>query len=119
MAYAISKPADDGEEVPLAPNTITTTDSEVGEPVAVVVGNLALLTPQSLGLAGNLDFAGSSINWLLQTPNLLSIPTKTTEPPFVNLTGDMANKIFYTTVVILPLSLLIIGFVIWLRRRNL
>ena len=119
LAYAISRPANDGEEVPLEPNTITTTDSEIGEPVAVVVGNLAFLTPQSLGLAGNLDFAGSSINWLLQTPNLLSIPAKTTEPPFVNLTGDMANKIFYTTVVILPLSLLIIGFIIWLRRRNL
>lgn len=120
LAYAISKAGEaEEDETPLAPNTITSSDSEIGEPIAVAAGNIAFLGPQSIGLAGNLDFAASSINWLLKTPNLLTIPAKTQQPPFVNLTGAMANNIFYTTVVIVPLSIIIIGFVIWWRRRNL
>lgn len=119
LAYAISKTAEASRQAPLEPNMITAPDLELGEPVAVVIGNLSFLGSQSIGLAGNLDFAASSVNWLLQTSNLLSIPAKTTEPPFVNLTGEMVNKIFYTTVIFIPLLMLIIGFVMWLKRRNL
>ena len=119
LAYAISKATEEAEETPLAPNTITAPDLEIGEPIAVVAGNMAFLGGQSIGLAGNLDFAASSMNWLLQTSNLLNIPAKTQEPPFVNLTGNMANNIFYATVVILPLAVIIVGFALWWRRRNL
>ena len=119
LAYAISKATEEAEETPLTPNTITAPDLEIGEPIAVVAGNMAFLGGQSIGLAGNLDFAASSINWLLQTSNLLNIPAKTQEPPFVNLTGNMANNIFYATVVILPLAVIIVGFALWWRRRNL
>ncbi|AYO30903.1 ABC transporter [Biomaibacter acetigenes] len=120
LAYAISRPAETKkQETPLDPNTITAPDMEIGDPIAVVAGNIAFLGPQTLGLAGNLDFAAGSVTWLLQSTNLLSIPAKSEEPPFVNLTGSMVQAIFYSTVVGLPLIIIIAGFVVWLRRRNL
>ncbi|MDI3481594.1 MAG: gliding motility-associatede transport system auxiliary component [Tepidanaerobacteraceae bacterium] len=120
LAYAVSKAAaGKKQDVPLVPNTITAPDSETGEPIAVVVGDVAFLGQQTLGLAGNLDFAAGSVTWLLQSPNLLSIPAKSEEPPFVNLTGNMVQAIFYSTVVGLPLIIIVAGFIIWMRRRNL
>lgn len=120
LAYAISRPPEGNkQETPLDPNTITAQDTETGNPVAVVVGNFAFLGPQTLGLAGNLDFAAGSVTWLLQSANLLSIPARSEEPPFVNLTGSMVQTIFYTTVVAIPMIIIIAGFVIWLRRRSL
>jgi ABC-2 type transport system permease protein len=119
VAFAVSKVPNKAEQTSLLPNTISAPFSEAGEAIAVIVGNIAFLGPQTIGLAGNLDFAAGSINWLLQTPNLLSIPAKTQAPPFVNLTSGTADKIFYTTVVILPLIIVTMGFAVWLRRRNL
>jgi len=120
LAYAISKPPEaKGQDAPVDPNTITAPDAETGEPIAVVAGNVSFLGPQTLGLAGNLDFAAGSITWLLQSTNLLSIPARSDEAPFVNLTGSLVQGIFYSTVVGLPLIIIIAGFAVWLRRRNL
>ncbi|GLI50562.1 hypothetical protein TSYNTROOL_06480 [Tepidanaerobacter syntrophicus] len=120
LAYAVSKKPASKNESPVEPNTITAPDSEIGEPIAVIVGDVAFLGAKSIGLAGNLDFAAGSINWLLQvSDDALSIPSKNDEPPFVNLTGDAMNRIFYAAVIIPPGCILAIGFVIWLKRKNL
>jgi hypothetical protein len=120
LAYAVSKPANsNSKEAPVEPNTLTAADEETGEPVAVVVGNVAFLSPESLGLAGNLDFAAGAIGWLIQSTNMLNIPARSEEPAFVNLTGNMARIIFYSTVVGLPSIIVIAGFIIWWKRRNL
>lgn len=120
LAYAISRPPEaKKQETPLDPNTITAPDMEIGNPIAVVAGNIAFLGPQSIGLAGNLDFVAGSVTWLLQSANLLSIPARSEEPPFVNLTGNMVRGIFYSTVVVIPLIILIAGFIVWVKRRNL
>ncbi|MCR4432013.1 MAG: GldG family protein [Tepidanaerobacteraceae bacterium] len=120
LAYAVSRPAEEKkQDTPLDPNTITAPDPETGDPIAVVAGNAAFLGPQTLGLAGNLDFAAGSVTWLLQSTNLLSIPAKSEEPPFVNLTANMAQAIFYSTVVGLPAIIIAAGLLVWMRRKNL
>ncbi len=65
----------------------------------------------------NADLALNSVNWLNEADQLSGIRPKTADVRTLNLRPADANVIFYSSVVVLPLVVLVIGLVIWWRRR--
>jgi ABC-type uncharacterized transport system involved in gliding motility auxiliary subunit len=66
---------------------------------------------------GNHDLLINSINYLVGNTTLVSIPAKNAAPSQVVLLGPDANLIFFTTVVFIPLAVLILGGAVWWSRR--
>lgn len=85
--------------------------------VAVVVGNSAFIGQGVVDLQGNADFFMNAVGWLAGKDGMITIRPKTAETSRVQLTGESAREIFYGTVVILPLAVLLAGAFVWVRRR--
>ncbi len=88
-------------------------------PVAVVVGNSAFVRGSALTVRGNLDFFLNALGWLVGQEELISVRPKALTLPRANVFGPAANRIFYGTVVFMPLALVAAGGRVWLRRRRL
>ena len=68
---------------------------------------------------GNLDFFLNAINRLAEDEDLISIRPKESTTNSLELTGSQIQFIFYTTVVIMPLVVVVIGIVVFVYRRRL
>jgi len=94
------------------------------EPVTtqiVVVGNTAVMIDiiSELIGGGNNLFVRDSLNWLAEHPPTIFIPGRI--PPGsapVMLTGLQSNVMSVVVLGLIPVGLLAIGLVIWLRRRH-
>jgi len=113
---------DPGEDIPgpLNLGVVLTraqpTDSQQEQRV-IVIGDGDFLSNQYLGNAGNQDLGLNLINWLSRDDVFLDIPVKTATDlslEFSPTTAGLIGLIF----VLLPLVLLVIGFIIWRRRRR-
>jgi gliding motility-associatede transport system auxiliary component len=87
----------------------------------VVIGNSTFLTNGTFrviqGQIANVQFAVGLMNWLAGQENLIAIPPK---PPASNpmiLTADSGRFVFLSSFVMLPGAILLIGALIWWRRR--
>ncbi|MBU6430184.1 MAG: hypothetical protein KGR26_14305, partial [Cyanobacteria bacterium REEB65] len=69
------------------------------------------------GTFGNGDFFLASVNWLTEDPDLISIPPKTTDTRTIDMLGGTQQKLFYGTVLAPPLALLLLGGMVFWRRR--
>jgi hypothetical protein len=67
-------------------------------------------------LPGNGYLIGNAINWLAEEEALVNIPPKDETPQTVTLT-DPQRRIISTTVYALPLAAMMLGFIVWWRRR--
>jgi len=70
-------------------------------------------------LSGNGNFFLNTVNWLTEEEDLISIQPKTSSPRTIQLTPSQGRIIFFVSVLILPLVVLIAGISIWVRRRTL
>ncbi|OPZ85544.1 MAG: ABC-type uncharacterized transport system [Firmicutes bacterium ADurb.Bin419] len=61
----------------------------------------------------------ANLAWMRDTKNDLVIAPKTTVYDTVNLTSSGAKIVVFATVLILPLIIIVIGILVWLRRRHL
>jgi ABC-type uncharacterized transport system involved in gliding motility auxiliary subunit len=87
----------------------------------VVIGNSTFLTNVTLrsiqGQTANGQFTVGILSWLAGQENLIAIPPK---PPASNpmiLTADSGRFIFLSSFLMLPGAILLIGALIWWRRR--
>jgi len=125
-----------------------TSDSAVGEQVtknqgntisgpldlAVAVESAAYSKPAKIVVFGNsqfiddamvsnvpssIDFLMSSINWIQDNKNDISIVPKENVDMSMILTTTQENIIKWGTILVLPLLIMIVGIVVWLRRRHL
>lgn len=85
--------------------------------VAVVVGNSNFIREDALDFPGNLDFIMNSVNWLLGQDKLITTRPKYMELRPANLTPPQAARVFWGTVVVLPLLPALAGVLVWRRRR--
>ncbi|WP_026487168.1 GldG family protein [Caldanaerobius polysaccharolyticus] len=85
----------------------------------VVLGNDLIATDNVIGLEANKDFLMNSANWMVDKTNQISIRAKSLGLTQIFLTGSQAKLIFYSTVVVIPLAMWILGGFIWFRRRAL
>ncbi|MHB1414693.1 MAG: GldG family protein [Chloroflexota bacterium] len=83
----------------------------------VVVGDADFAADGVIQMAGNRDFFVNSVNWLTESENLISIRPKPPEVNTVYLTPQQANLIGLSSVVLLPLLVLVWGGSIWWSRR--
>lgn len=90
-----------------------------GKPKAIVLGGFTPLVDQVISQQGNRDFALNSVNWLEEQTDLVTIrPRQGDAYQQITLTSGQANSIFIFTIVLFPLLFLVIGGVIWWRRRK-
>jgi ABC-type uncharacterized transport system involved in gliding motility auxiliary subunit len=84
-----------------------------------VIGDSDFVKNRYFGLSGNGNFFLNVANWLTEEADLIAIQPKTQAPRTLQLTPSQGRMIFFVSVVILPLAVLIIGITVWLRRRAL
>jgi ABC-type uncharacterized transport system involved in gliding motility auxiliary subunit len=85
----------------------------------VVFGDSDFATNQYYNLSGNGNLFLNTINWLTEETDLISIQPRTSTPRTIQLTPSQSRLIFFFSVLILPLVMLVIGVSVWLRRRSL
>jgi len=84
-----------------------------------VIGDSDFATNRYYGLSGNGNFFLNAVNWLTEESDLISIQPRTSSPRMVQFTPSQGRLLFFVSVVILPLVILILGISVWLRRRSL
>ncbi|HVZ81954.1 MAG TPA: GldG family protein [bacterium] len=85
----------------------------------VVIGGSNFMTNNFLQAPGNGDLAINCFSWAAEDENKISIHPKTEENRTVNLTTVSANLIKYVAVGLIPFGTLLLGGVVWYRRRSL
>lgn len=84
-----------------------------------VFGDSDFITNRYFHFSGNGNLFLNTVNWLTEEADLISIQPRTAAPRTIHLTPSQGRLIFYTSVVFLPLAVLILGLSVWLRRRAL
>jgi gliding motility-associatede transport system auxiliary component len=86
---------------------------------AVLFGNSSFVRNSYVGLVGNRDLFTSTVAWLTQSGNLVSIaPRVSPFDPFI-ISGQQGRYLFLGSVIVLPLALLVFGGSVYFRRRSL
>ena len=84
-----------------------------------VFGDSDFVTNRYYYLSGNGNFFLNTVNWLTEEEDLIAIQPKTSSPRTIQLSPSQGRLIFFVSLVILPLLVLIAGISIWVRRRSL
>lgn len=83
----------------------------------VVVGSGSFLANAYSGNGGNLDLGINMVNWLAHEENLITTQPRATIDSAITLSKNQLSVISIGFVIALPLLLLVIGGVLWWRRR--
>jgi ABC-type uncharacterized transport system involved in gliding motility auxiliary subunit len=84
-----------------------------------VFGDSDFASNRYYNLSGNGNFFLNTVNWLTEESDLISIQPRTSSPRTVQFTPSQGRMIFFVSVIILPLAVLILGISVWIRRRSL
>lgn len=107
---------------PAATSTVTTDEPGAGEPEAklVVYGNVEWIVNSTRGSSlGNLDLFANTINWLTGETKRISIRPKQQEERRIFFTNVKTKVMGWTTIVFIPLGVILVGILRWWRRRSL
>jgi len=84
----------------------------------VVVGSSNWMANSILAAPfGNRDLALNTMNWLTQDTDLISIRPKEPEDRRLHVTGNAIRVMFLTSVIFLPLIVIVSGVSVWWKRR--
>lgn len=87
----------------------------------VIIGNTAFVSNQWINnqdAVGNQQLFMNTINWLAGKEELIAIPPRPeNNRPLAALTGGELNLVFWTTVGLVPLAALLVGGLLWWKRR--
>jgi len=83
----------------------------------VVVGDSEFASNALIASSGNGDFFLNIVSWLVEEEELISIRPKDPEDRRVTLTAGQTKIVMYLSLLILPLSVLVLGVGVWLKRR--
>ncbi len=83
----------------------------------VVVGDSFCFGNQLIESASNRDFAGLAVNWLLDRQQFLAIGPKPIHEYTLRLTPTQLTILRWLFLMVLPGSVLLLGIIVWLRRR--
>jgi hypothetical protein len=85
----------------------------------VVAGDSLFLANNQLDQLANRDFAGFAINWLLERPELAKdLGPKEIKPYRLIMSSTQRNTLEFLLLVGMPGGTLLIGGLMWLRRRR-
>lgn len=83
----------------------------------VVVGSSGFMANNIVGFNGNRDLALNLFNWLSADEELISIRPKDPQDRRLSLTRSQMRFVFYSSIIVLPLMVLIAGISVWWKRR--
>jgi ABC-type uncharacterized transport system involved in gliding motility auxiliary subunit len=83
----------------------------------VVIGDSDFADNQFVGVQRNGDLFMNSINWLSQDEDLISIRPKNPADRRVSMTESDQSRLFWITMVLMPLGTIGSGIYIWWKRR--
>ncbi len=93
--------------------------SERGTTAIVVVGDSLFLDNENIGKADNSDFAGFTIDWLLDQAQLLQgVGPHAVKEYMLTMTSWQLSQVRWVFLAAMPGAVLLLGFFVWLRRRN-
>jgi ABC-type uncharacterized transport system involved in gliding motility auxiliary subunit len=84
----------------------------------VVFGDSDFAANGVLGTQGNRDLFLNALNWAAQQENLIAIRPKQAGDRRVTMTEDQQRRVFYLSVLGLPLAVALLGVWTWHRRRG-
>jgi ABC-type uncharacterized transport system involved in gliding motility auxiliary subunit len=84
----------------------------------VVIGDGNFLANQYLGNVGNLDLGINLINWLAGDENLITIQPRATKDAQIDLSQNKKLLLVVGFLIALPLAFLVVGSLVWWRRRK-
>lgn len=84
----------------------------------VVLGDGDFLSNTYLGNQGNLNLGHNIINWISNDDNFITIPSSSAVDTQLIISDLMGGIIGLFFLIILPLTLLISGTIIWYKRRS-
>ena len=84
-----------------------------------VFGDSGFVSNQYYYTSGNGNFFLNTAAWLTEEADLISIQPNTASPKTIQLTPSQGRMIFFVSLIILPLAVLVTGTIIWARRRSL
>lgn len=83
----------------------------------VVCGDSDFAANANLSLGGNIDLFLNSVNWLAEEEELISIRPEQDVSRELILSAGQARFLQYSSVIFLPAAVLLVGAVVWWRRR--
>jgi ABC-type uncharacterized transport system involved in gliding motility auxiliary subunit len=83
----------------------------------VAVGSSAFPGNSILTFNGNRDLFLNMLNWLSSDEDLISIRPKDPDNRPLSLSRAQMNLIFYTSVILMPLAVILAGVSVWWKRR--
>lgn len=83
-----------------------------------VLGDADFLSNSFLGNGANLDLGISLIQWLNHDDSLIDIPAKTAPDTALDITDTWSLVFGLGFLFILPIAFIVIGIVIWLKRKK-
>ncbi|MFZ2053262.1 MAG: Gldg family protein [Candidatus Aminicenantales bacterium] len=113
-----SKAEDEKETADKEPEETPAVESKKEGRLAVF-GDSDFASNRYYNLSGNGNFFLNTVNWLTEESDLISIQPRTSSPRTVQFTPSQGRMIFFVSVIILPLLILILGISVWIRRRSL
>jgi ABC-type uncharacterized transport system involved in gliding motility auxiliary subunit len=84
----------------------------------VVAGSSLFAANKYFKLQGNGDLFMNSVSWLAEDENLIAIRPKSSRSQPIILTGNESLVVLVVPVVLVPLSWIIVGVVVYLYRRR-
>ena len=83
----------------------------------VVVGSAGFASNYGLALGGNDDLLLNMLNWLSSDEDLISVRPKDPESTVIEMTAAEMSRIFYASLLLLPLIIIVTGVWTWWGRR--
>jgi ABC-type uncharacterized transport system len=83
----------------------------------IVIGNALMLEPATR-LAVHQDFISAALNWMMNRERLSGITPKRKQTFRIELSDLQRKRIFWTTGLLMPLCVLMLGFLVWSHRRS-
>jgi len=84
----------------------------------LVFGDADFASNKFVGLAGNKDLLTNTIHYLAGRKDLITIAKKERPAQHLMLTRNQGLLLFWVPVVLIPLLVIVIGVVVWRKRRS-
>jgi hypothetical protein len=84
---------------------------------AIVIGDGDFASNSFFPYMSNSDFLLAAVRWLAREERAATVAARIPVPALIALTGEQQRAVFAMVVVALPLIVVVLGCVVWWRRR--
>ncbi len=112
------KKTGDGKATDEGGDSAKKNDGDAGETRLVVFGDSDFLTDAQVANAGNLTLALNALHWLVRQEEAIGIPPRNVEQVSLFLSEKQLTTILLITLVGMPALAILVGIVVWRRRRH-